>query len=308
MTKNQNYIKLLNECLRIRMIEEKIIELYPKDLIQSPVHLSIGQEAVAVGVCTALGEKDLIFINYRGHAYYLARGGDLRKFFAELFGRITGISKGKAGSMHLAYPLNGVMGASAVVASSISNAVGAAFASKILKKNQVIATIFGDGATEQGSFHESLNFASLKKLPILFICEDNGYAVHTSLKNRQAYSLSSIAKTYGIVTHSLLEGYDPLRTQQVVLNTIKNIKNGLGPQFLLIKTARYMEHVGINEDFSAGYRSEDDLKEWKKNDPIINMEKNEELIKKINIEIQDAVSYAIESSFPTRSELLKDVY
>jgi pyruvate dehydrogenase E1 component alpha subunit len=290
------------------MIEEKIIELYPKDLIQSPVHLSIGQEAVAVGVCTALGEKDLIFINYRGHAYYLARGGDLRKFFAELFGKVTGISKGKAGSMHLAYPQNGVMGASAVVASSISNAVGAAFASKILNKNQVIATIFGDGATEQGSFHESLNFASLKKLPILFICEDNGYAVHTSLKNRQSYSLSSIANTYFINTHCVIDGYDPLRTQQVVLNAIKNIKDGLGPQFLLIKTARYLEHVGINEDFSAGYRSEDDLKEWKKNDPILNMEKNEELLKKINFEIQDAVSYAIESSFPARSELLKDVY
>lgn len=308
MNKHQNYINLLNECLRIRMIEEKIIELYPKDLIQSPVHLSIGQEAVAVGVCTALGEKDLIFINYRGHAYYLARGGDLRKFFAELFGKITGISKGKAGSMHLAYPLNGVMGASAVVASSISNAVGAAFASKILKKNQVIATIFGDGATEQGSFHESLNFASLKKLPILFICEDNGYAVHTSLKSRQAYSLSSIADAYGINSYSLLEGYDPLLTQQVVLSAIKNINDGFGPQFLLIKTARYMEHVGINEDFSAGYRNKDDLKEWKKNDPIINMEKNYELLNKINIEIEDAVSYAVGSSFPTRSEVLKDVY
>jgi len=187
-------------CLRVRLVEEKIIGLYPSDLIQSPVHLSIGQEAVAVGSCAAMEEEDLLFPNYRGHAYYLARGAPLGEFFAELMGRITGVSKGKAGSMHLAAPNHGVMGASAVVASTISHAVGAALAAGIRgQKGRVFVTVFGDGATEQGVFFESLNFAALHKLPVLFLCEDNSLAVHTSIADRQAFSLELVAQAFGVL-------------------------------------------------------------------------------------------------------------
>ena len=192
-TKNSGNTLLYN-CLRIRLVEQRIAELYPTDLIQSPVHLSIGQEAVAVGVCANLQVDDWVFINYRGHAFYLAKGGPLPEFFAELMGRRTGLSKGKAGSMHLAAPEVGVIGASAVVASTISHAVGAALAAKIRRQSgRIFVANFGDGATEQGVFHESLNFASLHRLPVLFLCEDNGLAVHSSVRERQSYDLKRLA-------------------------------------------------------------------------------------------------------------------
>ena len=163
------YRELFYEALRIRLVEEKIIELYPSDIIQSPDHLSIGQEAVAVGVCSNLDRDDWILINYRGHAFYLAKGAPLPEFFAELMGKKNGQSKGKAGSMHMASPAQGVMGASAVVGSTISHAVGAALISKLKKENTIFVTNFGDGALEQGALHESLNFASLYKTPVLFL-------------------------------------------------------------------------------------------------------------------------------------------
>ena len=151
----KNTEELIFEALRIRLVEEKIIELYPSDQIQSPVHLSIGQEAVAVGVCANLELTDWVFINYRGHAFYLAKGGPLPEFFAELMGKVGGLSKGKGGSMHLAAPAQGVIGASALVASTISHAVGAALASKVKgENNRIFVANFGDGAMEQGTFFE----------------------------------------------------------------------------------------------------------------------------------------------------------
>ena len=188
--------KLFYEALRIRLVEEKIIELYPSDLIQSPVHLSVGQESVAVGVCANLNTEDWIFINYRGHAFYLAKGGPLPEFFAELMGKKSGQSKGKAGSMHLASPKQGIMGASAVVGSTISHAVGAALISKVKNENKIFIANFGDGALEQGVFHESLNFASLYKTPVLFLCEDNNLAVHSPKKERQSFSLKIPRSVY----------------------------------------------------------------------------------------------------------------
>ena len=300
--------ELINECMRIRMVEEKIIDLYPFDYIQSPVHLSIGQEAVAVGVSKAMNILDLIFINYRGHAYYLARSGCLKKFFAELFGKATGVSKGKAGSMHLAHPQTGVRGASAVVASSISNAVGAALAAKLRSTGQVVVAVFGDGATEQGAFHESLNFAALKKLPILFLCEDNNFAVHTRKSDRESYDLATISTSYGIPSKLILNGYDPMEIYEVTKDLIDMIKLGSGPQFLTVKTARYYEHVGTSEDFNAGYRSADELLEWKSLDPVISISRSSSICDRFRIEIEDAVNFAMNSEFPSDDELLSDVY
>jgi pyruvate dehydrogenase E1 component alpha subunit len=164
------------------------------------VHLSIGQEAVAVGLCSQMKLDDWLFINYRGHAFYLAKGGPLPELFAELYGKRTGLSKGKAGSMHLAAPMQGVMGASAVVGSTISHAVGAALASKIRGENRVFVTVFGDGATEQGTYHESLNFASLHNLPVLFLCENNGMSVDARIEERQSTEIEPRIRPFGIDT------------------------------------------------------------------------------------------------------------
>jgi pyruvate dehydrogenase E1 component alpha subunit len=301
--------ELLFEALRIRLVEEKIIDLYPSDQIQSPVHLSIGQEAVAVGICANLAVTDWVFINYRGHAFYLAKGGPLPQFFAELMGRVGGLSKGKAGSMHLAAPAQGVIGASAVVASTISHAVGAALASKIKgEKNRIFIANFGDGAMEQGVFFESLNFASLYKLPVLFLCEDNGLAVHTHLKDRQSFNIQQLVNSFGIKFQQILEGYDPTIVMNESKAVIDFVKKNQTPAFLRVKTMRYKEHVGPGEDLHVGYRSEIEMDNWKLKDPLISNQALDEMAAKIRLEIEAALSFAYNSPFPTKADLLTDVY
>ena len=300
---------MLYEAYRIRLIEEKIIELYPSDCIQSPVHLSIGQEAVAVGLCSNLKLNDWIFLNYRGHAFYLAKGGPLDKFFAELMGKGTGISKGKAGSMHLSYPSKGIIGASAVVASTISHAVGAALAEKIKNsKEKIFVSLFGDGAMEQGVIHESLNFAKLYDVPILFLCEDNELAVHSPTSERQSFSIEKLIASYGIKFKSIKEGYDPEIVEKESAELTDYVRKNRSPAFLRIKTARYKEHVGPGEDFNAGYRTKEEINLWKNKDPII-LEKEKLLIYKNQIidEINNALDFAYNSPFPKKEDLLTDV-
>ena len=294
--------------MRIRLVEEKIIELYPSDLIQSPVHLSIGQEAVAVGVCANLNLDDWVFINYRGHAFYLAKGGPMPEFFAELMGKKNGQSKGKAGSMHLASPKQGIMGASAVVGSTISHAVGAALMSNIKKEKKIFVTNFGDGALEQGVSHESFNFASLYKVPVLFLCEDNNLAVHSPKSERQSFSLESLVDSYGIPFYEIEEGYDFLKVQQQSKIAIDQVRNSNSPVFLKINTARYKEHVGPGEDFHSGYRDESEINIWKSLDPLINnKEFYYEFLEKINKEIEEAVKFGLGSQLPDKEDLLSDV-
>jgi TPP-dependent pyruvate/acetoin dehydrogenase alpha subunit len=302
------YENIFKSALRIRLVEEKIIELYPSDKIQSPVHLSIGQEAIAVGVCQNLGTNDWVFINYRGHAFYLAKGGPLPEFFAELMGKISGLSKGKGGSMHLAAPNVGIMGASAVVASTISHAAGAALASKIRGEQRVFVANFGDGATEQGVFHETLNFASLHSLPVLFLCEDNELAVHASKAERQSYRLRELVNAYGIEYHELEEGYDLIKVSDTAKSAIETVRSKVCPVFLHIRTARYKEHVGPGDDFYAGYRAESDIRAWQKKDPLcadrILIEK---FTPELAAEIELAVKFAEKAPVPTERELLSDV-
>jgi pyruvate dehydrogenase E1 component alpha subunit len=308
MDRNDLYETLFESALRVRLVEKKIVELYPSDKIQSPVHLSIGQEAVAVGVSQNLHKNDWVFINYRGHAFYLAKGGPLPEFFAELMGKRTGLSKGKGGSMHLAAPQVGIMGASAVVASTISHAAGAALASKIRGEHRVFVANFGDGATEQGVFHETLNFASLHCLPVLFICEDNGLAVHASKSERQSYSLSALVAAYGIEYHELKEGYDLLKVHDIANSCIETIRNMCKPVFLHIRTARYKEHVGPGDDFFAGYRSEADIRLWQEKDPLCqDFLLIEKFTSKLNEEIAKAIEFAEASPLPSEKDLLSDV-
>src|SRR5688572_3023538 len=183
---------------RIRRTEEEIAAIYPSDAIQSPIHLSIGQEAISVGVCEALLPQDIVFGTYRSHAVYLAKGGSLKRMVAELYGKATGCAGGKGGSMHLIDVEHGVMGTSAVVGTTIPVSVGYAYAAKLQRRNLVVASFFGDGAVEEGVFHESVSFAALKQLPILFVCENNHYAIHTPLSQRQPDdNIAARAATYG---------------------------------------------------------------------------------------------------------------
>ena len=303
--------RLLLEAFRIRLVEEKIIELYPTDLIQSPVHLSIGQEAVAVGVCEALSNDDLLFPNYRGHSFFLARGGDLAQFFAELMGRQTGISKGKAGSMHLADPSHNVMGASAVVSSTISHAAGAALAERIRSDSapsRLFVPVFGDGATEQGVFFETLNFVALHQLPVLFVVEDNSLAVHTSLADRHSFSLPKVCDSFGIDFFEENRGFDPAQVFAATRRAIESIRGTAGPALLRVETMRYKEHVGPGEDFDSGYRQSSDLLAWKALDPLENRDRfPRDVVSGIMDEIARAVDFALTSPVSQERELLTDV-
>ncbi len=303
------YEELFYKALRIRLVEERIIELYPSDKIQSPVHLSIGQEAVAVGVCQPLMLTDLLFGSYRSHAFYLAKGGNLCEMFAELYGKTTGCGGGKAGSMHLAAPEVNFMGSSAVVASTISHAVGAALAARRLEKDQVIVAVFGDGGTEEGVYHESLNFAALHRLPVIFCCENNGLAVHSKLSARQSYRITEHVGSYGVPAIYCADGHDFLKVYKIFSKIVDEVHRSRQPRFIEIQTYRYKEHVGPGEDYEAGYRSIDELESWQAKDPLI---LNQQLVAKyrpaIIREIDLAVEFAEMSPCPGSEQLLSDVF
>ena len=300
--------ELLYRALRIRLVEERIVALYPTDKIQSPVHLSIGQEAVAVGACQSLTTDDLLFCSYRSHAFYLAKGGDLGAMFAELFGKVTGCGGGKAGSMHLAAPEVGLMGASAVVASTVPHAVGAALAAKRLGKAQVVVAAFGDGATEQGVYHESLNFAALHRLPVIFLCEDNGLAVHSPLAARQAYRIVEHAAVYGLPVATIAEGHDPVSVHAVFARVVAEVRERRTPRFVHVRTFRAREHVGPGEDWDAGYRSREELLAWRARDPLVHEHAlTAKFRPAILEEIDAAVAFAEQSARPDERQLLADV-
>ena len=301
------YRRLFRTALLIRLVEERIIELYPSDKIQSPVHLSIGQEVVAVGVCDALRPDDLVFATYRSHGFYIAKGGRLDAMFAELYGHKGGVSGGKAGSMHLAAPEVGLMGSSAVVASTIPHAVGAALSFKRRGSPRLAVAAFGDGATEEGVYHESLNFAALMKVPVLFLCEDNGLAVHSHRPARQTYRLVEHAQSYGIAGRRLEEGWDMLAVRQATLEAAARVRAG-EPYLLEIVTSRYKEHVGVGDDFHFNYRTKDGVDAWKSRDPlVVDTRLVEALRAELEGEIDAAVAFAEASPAPGRAELLTDV-
>src|SRR5439155_16255094 len=235
--------QLYRSLYRIRRVEEEIARVYPTDRIKSPVHLSIGQEAVSVGICSALRADDVVFGTYRGHALYLAKGGDLKQMVAELYGKATGCAKGKGGSMHLVDAAHGVMGASAVVGTTIPNAVGYAYALKLQRKDSIVVSFFGDGATDEGVFYESLNFAGLKQLPIIFICENNFYAIHTHLLSRHKdANLCERVKAYGIPAEQIGDN-DILKINGRVRAAVELLREKqAGPFFFECLTYRWKEH------------------------------------------------------------------
>jgi TPP-dependent pyruvate/acetoin dehydrogenase alpha subunit len=305
--------RLYRSIHRIRRTEEEIARLYPTDRIKSPVHLSIGQEAVSAGVCDVLEPSDVVFGTYRSHALYLAKGGDLKGMMAELYGKVTGCARGKGGSMHLIDAAHGVMGASAVVASTIPQAVGYAFALKLRGTGGIVASFFGDGAVEEGVFHESMQFAALRRLPILFVCENNGYAIHSPLAERQpAGGICERARSYGLPAERVEDDVVVLHAR--ARERITAIRAGTGPAFLECMTYRWREHVGPGEDFHLGYRSRAEAQPWMERDahrrlggllaPAVRARVEAE----IEAEIAEALRFAEESPFPPAEELHADLY
>lgn len=309
------YSRMYRALFRIRRVEEEIARVYPTDKIQSPVHLSIGQEAVSVGACEALGQKDIVFGTYRGHALYLAKGGNLNRMIAELYGKATGSAKGKGGSMHLVDAAAGVMGMSAIVGTTIPQAVGYAYAAELLKRKIVVASFFGDGAVDEGVFHESMNFAALKKLPVIFICENNFYAIHSHQRARQSRTqIAERARSYGMRAERI-EGNDVLEIYRRVWRARQRIlAGGSGPVFFECLTYRWREHVGPGEDFHAGYRTKREALPWMETDQVEHIGKlvarslRARIEREVESEIRRAFAYAERSPFPRPSELLLGLY
>ncbi len=306
--------RLYRSLYRIRRVEEEIARVYPSDKIKSPVHLSIGQEGVAVGVCEALEGNDVVFGSYRGHAMYLAKGGGLKRMIAELYGKVEGCARGKGGSMHLVDVARGVMGTSAVVATTIPNALGYAYALKLRKESRVVVSFFGDGATEEGVFAESLNFAALKKLPILFVCENNRYAIHTHQSRRQASDdIGGRVKSHGVPAHRI-EQNDVLALHDLSEKLVTEMREGKGPAFVECMTYRWLEHVGPGEDFALGFRERAEAETWKEGDPVktvgarLEAAARAKIEKDVEAEIAAAFDFAESSAFPGPEELHRHVY
>lgn len=262
-------VELYRKLYLIRSAEQKIREHYGENEMKTPVHLSIGKEAIEVGVGHALDSGDQVFGTYRSHGIYLVRTGETDAFFAELFGKQTGLVRGKAGSMHLCAPEHGLMVTSAIVASAIPVAVGAAYANKIRRNGSIVAVFFGDGATEEGVFWESLNAACLMQLPVLFACEDNDLAVFTPPEQRRGYDcIRRIVSQYKCTVLND-ESTDVETIHRVARDAVRIVRGGMGPCFLHLKYYRYLEHVGVEEDYDAGYRSRDEFNRWFEKDPIV---------------------------------------
>lgn len=309
------YQRLYRSLYRIRRVEEEIARVYPTNKIKSPVHLSIGQEAIAVGACETLHRDDVVFGTYRSHAAYLAKGGDLKKMIAELYGKATGCAKGKGGSMHLVDVERGVLGSSAVVGTTIPNAVGYAYAQKYLQRESIVVSFFGDGATDEGVFYESINFAALKLLPLIFICENNRYAIHTHQKLRQRTDdVCGRVKAFGIPAERI-EKNDVLLLYERMADVVAALRNGeAGPFFFECMTYRWKEHVGPNDDFNLGFRGTDELQPWVDDDQVkrlaamVDAKWRTRAEAEIEAEIAAAFVFAENSPFPEERELFTDVF
>ena len=312
--------KIYYYLIKIRKFEEKIVELYPKQEMHCPVHLYIGQEAIAVGVCIHLDKEDYVFSNHRNHGHLIAKGVDLKYMLAEIYGRKTGCSKGKGGSMHMISPGNSILGTSAIVGGGIPIGVGAALASKMKKDGRVVVVFFGDGAADTGIFYESLNFASLKKLPILFVCENNFYATNSPQSNRQInpdiYKIADLFFMPGF----LVDGNNVFEVFNVANKVIERIRKGKGPALIEARTYRWKTHVGPETDIEKGFREEKEVEEWFKKCPLKRFKEavhknnlvNKDELKKIESgvkeEIDEALDFALKSPYPESEDLYKDVY
>jgi TPP-dependent pyruvate/acetoin dehydrogenase alpha subunit len=312
-------LELHRAMLTIRLAEQRIIELYPSDKIQSPVHLSIGQEAVSAGVCRALRPDDRIYGTYRGHGIYIAKGGSLDRLFAELYGRDAGCARGKGGSMHLAAPEAGLMGCSAIVASTIPVAVGDALACRMRGLDRVVVSLFGDGAVDEGVFYESVNFAAVKNLPVVFVLENNRYAIHSKVEDRHRQTkLYKLTEGLGL-KGSRHDGNDAGLVHRLTARAVEAARRGRGPVLLEFMTDRWHEHVGPGTDFQEAYRDPKDRSAAAKNDPLKKSRARLKALKvpaaavaavedEVRRAVDAAVAFAEAAPFPGPDRLLADLF
>ena len=309
--KNKLSLEFYYEILRIRKVEEKIAAKYAEKKMRCPCHLSIGQEAVAVGVCKAALHSDIMISNHRAHAHYLAKGGNLQKMIAEIYGKSTGCCNGRGGSMHLVDLDVGFWGCTPIVGGSIPVGVGIGFSLQMKKEDSIAIVCFGDASTEEGVWAESLNFAALKKLPVLFLCENNLYSVHSPFSVRQSPQRDAvaIACAHGIKAEKG-DGNNVEQVYEMTKSAIQSIREGNGSYYLEFQTYRFREHCGPLFDDDLGYRSQEELESWRKKCPLASYkdsllkrgELDEESIQQINEEIdaelEEAFSFAEQSPFP----------
>jgi pyruvate dehydrogenase E1 component alpha subunit len=313
-------VSLYRAMLRIRLVEEAIASRYSEQDMRCPVHLSIGQEATAVGACAALRRDDQIVSSHRCHSHYLAKGGDLNAMLAEIYGRATGCCGGRGGSMHLFDDRAGVLASVPIVGSFIPLGTGAALSYRNANQDRVCIVFLGDGATEQGAFHESLNFAALKKLPVIFFIENNGYSCYTNLEDRQPdRPMPDLARAYGIPSVQV-DGNDVLAVYDNTVAAVTRARAGRGPTLIVADTYRWREHCGPHYDNDIGYRTPQEFESWRARCPVeslasrliadrsLTKDGQARLTGEIKVEIEQAFKFAIASPFPDPATVKDHVY
>ncbi|GIW18060.1 MAG: pyruvate dehydrogenase E1 component subunit alpha [Tepidiforma sp.] len=315
----ETLLDLHRRMLRIRLFEEEAGRLSEAGRIPGALHLYVGEEAVAAGVAAHLGPGDQVTSTHRGHGHLVAVGGDFRQMFAELFGRATGYCRGKGGSMHIADMDLGMLGANGIVGGGPPIAVGAAFSNKYRKAQNVTACFFGDGASNEGSFHEAANMAGLYRLPLIFVCENNGFGEFTRQDRHQAIrDIADRAAGYGF-PGIVVDGMDAVAVYEAAGEAIARARRGEGPTLLECKTYRFFDHVGVR-GMGVVYRSDDEVRAWRERDPITLLERRlaelgildaagaAAVRDAIQAEVREAVAFAEASPFPDPSALTEDVY
>ncbi len=315
------YLQMLRRMLLIRRFDETAVELVERGEIVGIVHTYIGEEAVAVGACAALSDDDYITGNHRSHGHPIAKGGDVNRAMAELFGKRTGYCKGKGGSMHLADFSIGILGESGILGSALPVAVGAALASKLRKETKVVIPFFGDGASNEGSCHETMNLASVWQLPVVFVCENNQYAVTTSYEDSVSVeNISDRASAYNM-PGVLVDGQDAIAMYEATSAAVERARKGEGPSLIEGRTYRYREHSeGIDRILRERYRSEEEVEAWRARDPIklhqehlleagvANQAEIDEIAEDVETVIAGALQFARESPNPEPEELFDDLF
>ncbi len=313
----QKLAEMLRKMVEIRFFEEKVFELYGQNLVPGTIHLYAGEEAVAVGVCSVLEKTDYLTSTHRGHGHCIAKGADLSRTMAEILGKQTGYCKGKGGSMHIADFAIGMLGATAVVGAGLPIAVGAGLSAKLRGTKQVVACFFGEGASNQGTFHESLNIASVWGLPVVFVCENNLYAMGT--RQSRVMNIENIAdraSAYGF-PGMMVDGNDVVAVYEASAIAVERARRCEGPTLIECKTYRRRGHSRVDP---AKYRPKDEVQEWLGKDPIKlfkerliqgNIFSEGEIVsveKEVETRIEEAVRFALDSPFPMPTEALQDVY
>ena len=314
-------MRMLRRMMLIRRFDETVMELVQRGELVGAAHTYIGQEAVAVGACASLRDEDYITGNHRSHGHPIAKGGDVRRAMAELLGKSTGYCKGKGGSMHLADFSIGILGESGIVASALPVAVGAALGTKMQGRDRVVVSFFGDGASNQGACHEAMNLASIWKLPVIFLCENNQYAVTTHFSDVVAVENISDRATAYNMPGVLVDGQDVMAVYEATREAVSRARGGGGPALIEGLTYRYEEHSeGMGRILREPYRSEEEVERWRERDPIelhkqrlleqglATQEEVSEVQEQVAAAVEEALEFARESPYPDESDLFTDMY